>query len=270
MSKKDLITIVILLIISAFIALLIFIIKDEEVEIKKETEFNKLTLLTDETTFLSISDAINKVCEYATSESDLVDYILKEEINIEDYKYTSFRAEEIYVISKSNLYKYYIKGNLYEEIMDELPKYIRQEYFVLNYDINSSRFNIEVINQKKYNDIKLIEHKFENIDKNNYNIFEYNVLGDKERVILYYNDFLEKIISSPIEAYDLLTEDTKEYYFKEYRDFEDFINNNFDDNIKEYSVNSNQIGIKDTNGNEYVFNISYPLKYTVDIYKTEE
>lgn len=269
MSKKDLITIVILLIISAFIALLIFIIKDEEVEIKKETEFNKLTLLTDETTFLSISDAINKVCEYATSESEIVEYILKDEVNIEDYKSTSFKAEEIYVISRSNLYKYYIKGNLYEEIMDELPKFTRQEYFVLNYDINSSRYNIEVINQKTYNDIKFIEHKFENIEKNNYNIFEYNVLGDKERAILYYNDFLEKIISSPIEAYDLLTEDTKEYYFKEYKDFEKFINENYDD-IKEYSVNSNQIGIKDTNGNEYVFNISYVLKYTVDIYKTEE
>ena len=86
MSKKDLITIGILLIISAFVALLIFLMKDEEAEIKKETEFNKLTLLTDETTFLSISDAINKICEYATSESDLVDYILNEEINIEDYE----------------------------------------------------------------------------------------------------------------------------------------------------------------------------------------
>ena len=62
--------------------------------------------------------------------------VLLSEINIEDYKYTAFRVDGIDVVSRSNLYKYYIKGNLYEEIMD---------YF----DIMSARFKKKGIQPAK-------------------------------------------------------------------------------------------------------------------------
>lgn len=114
MNKRDVKTIVVLLIIFSLIAIIILIYQKNYVDVEGNTEFNSLTLLKDENNFLSVSNNVNKICEYSTNNSNNLKYI--SDVNYNEYKNTTFKADKIYVISRLNLYKYYISGNLYENI----------------------------------------------------------------------------------------------------------------------------------------------------------
>lgn len=269
MKKRDIITLVILALIFGFIFLIMLITKNNDEDISYKNEFNDLSLLTEEAMFLSVEKNINKISEYS-NDSQLLDYIIKNDIDINDYKSTSFKAEEIYVISKMNLYKYYIKGTLYEDIIDEEAKYLRKEYFILNYDIDNLSFNIEVIDENRYENASSEDYIFETINKNDYNRFEYSSLSQKSRAQMYFTDFLDSMYTSPAETYNLLSASTKLKHFNTYRDFENFVSNHDNIFLVEYSVNDNQIAIKDNYNIEYIFDITYILRYNVTINMTEE
>jgi len=270
MNKRDIITIAILVLIFEIIFVIALINKKDKDEINETSEFEKITLLTDEETFLSISNMINKISIYSSNNTQALSFVMKNDINIEDYQNTSYKAEQIYVISKVNLYKYYVKGKLYEDIMDEDPKFLKEEYFILNYDMDNSSFNIEIIDDNRYENASSEDYIFETINKNDYNRFEYSSLSQKSRAIMYFNDFLNIMYSNPEEAYNLLSTGTKQTYFNNYDDFKNFILNHDNISLVEYSVNDNQIGIKDNYNIEYIFDITYILKYNVTINKTEE
>ena len=54
MRKRDIITLVILGLIFTLILAVILLTRDRESEIRKKTEFNELTLVDDETIFMSV------------------------------------------------------------------------------------------------------------------------------------------------------------------------------------------------------------------------
>ena len=116
MKKRDIVTLIVLGIIFIFIFVIIMINNSNEEEKKEKTEFNNLSLLENESIFLTVSNSINKICEYSNNKLAL-NYILKENDN-NDYSNMSFKAEEIYVVSNLELYKYYVEGSFYREIMD--------------------------------------------------------------------------------------------------------------------------------------------------------
>ena len=270
MKKRDLITLGILAVIFLIIFIVIFLTRNKEEEVIENTEYNNLTLLTDESMFLSISRNINKITEYANNDSNVISYIVNNDIEINDYKNVSFEADEIYVVSRLNLYKYYVKGSLYRNVMDEASLFIRDEYFILNYDIDKLSYNIEVIDKNTYDNASSINYIFESINKNDYNRFEYSSLSPKTRAVMYFNDFLDLVYTNTEEAYNLVSSDTKQNYFNTYDDFKNFISNHNNISLKEYSVNNSEIGIKDNYNNEYIFEISYVLKYNVTINIAEE
>lgn len=270
MKKRDVITLVVLAIIFVVIFIVMYINKENDEDIDVKNEFNKLTLLTDESTFLSVSDSINKICDYSNTNSQLLSFIMKDNINSADYENMSFKAEQIYVISNLNLYKYYVKGNFYQELMDQEAKYIKTEYFILNYDLNASAFNIEIINSDIYDNAKEEKYIFEVIDNNNYNNFEYSTISKKTRAIMYFNDFITKIYSSSEEAYNLLSSETKNNYFNTYEEFLTFIQTHDNITLESYSIGENEIYIKDNYSIEYSFEINYVLNYNVTINITEE
>lgn len=267
MNKRNIVTLIILAIIFVIVFLIIFLTGGNKDNVK--SEFEELTLVTNESTFLSVSNNIDKLCLYASGESNKIDYISKDDINIDEYKNLSFKATEVYVISNKYLYKYYVKGSFYVNLMDTVSKYVKDGYFILNYDINNGTYNIEVINEKKYTNAKNEEYIFEEIDSNDYNRFEYTNLNAKSRALLYFNDFIDKLYYSNEEAYDLLSSDSKDNDFNDIKEFKKFINKYNDIILKDYSVNGNEIGIKDNYGNEYIFEITYVLKYSVTIKQTE-
>lgn len=258
MKKKDIITIIVLLVIFGIIFLIALISKDNENEIKRKTEYNELTLLTNEDIFLSVSNNISRSFEYS-------DYIIKNN----KYENMTFTAERIYVISNLNLYKYYVEGNLYK-LSENDPKNIGKEYFVLNYDIKSKAYNVETISKDKYENASSEKHVFKVIDSNQYNEFEYTNLNDKNRASMYFNDFVENMYLNTEKAYKILSTETKEKYFNTLEDFEKFTTQNTNIIMKEYGVNNNKIAVVDNNGIEYIFNITYVLEYNVTMNMTED
>lgn len=269
MKKRDTITLIILGTIFLTIFLIVIINARNSDKLKDKTEFNELTLLTDESTFMSITNNINRIFDYSNSNPHVFNLIVKNEPNIKDYNDINFNSNEIYVVSQVNKYKYYIKGTINVEIMDEIPEKVRDEYILLNYDMKNTTFNIEIIDEERYKNANNEKYIFENINTNEYNKFDYISLNRKSKAQVYFNDFIEKMYYNTEEAYNLLTTDTQTRYFKTLNDFEKFVSNTNSFDIKQFSVEGNRIGIKDTNNNEYVFEISYILTYNVTIYKAE-
>lgn len=269
MKKRDTVTLIVLGSIFIIIFLIVIINARNSEKIKEQTEFNELTLLSDESTFMSITNNINKIFDYSDNNSYIFDLVVKNDLNINNYQNISFSSNEIYVVSQINKYKYYIKGTINVEMMDEIPEKVRDEYILLNYDMENTTFNIEIIDNDRYINAKNEEYIFENINNNDYNKFDYISLSPKSKAQIYFNDFIEKMYYNPDEAYNLLTTETKNEYFQTLDEFKNFISENDSFSMKQFSVDKDRIGIKDTNNNEYVFEISYILRYNVTIYKAE-
>ena len=269
MKKRDVITLLILGSIFVFIFVIVLIIENNSKDKNIKSEYEELTLLTDEQIFISVSNNINNISVYSNNEANVLNLIVKDDINNAKYKNTTFQAKEIYVISDLELYKYYVKGSFYTDFYNQNSEFIRDEYFILNYDMNSSSYNIETISKERYSEIKNEKPIFEKIERNNYNEFKYTTLSAKSRANIYFYDFYKKMINNPEEAYNLLTTETKNEYFQTLDKFKNFISKNDSFSMKQFSVDKDRIGIKDNNNNEYVFEISYILRYNVTIYKAE-
>lgn len=267
MHKRDIITIITLIVLSGIVLLVVFLLKNDKTE---ENNISIFTLLSDETTYLSIEKNINKICQYSIHEGSKINFIVKGEIDINQYKNTSFKANKIYEINNMKSYKYYVSGSIFRDGMDVAKTYIRDEFFLLNYDNNNKTFNIEKITEKRFKEASKEKYVFEEISKNDYNEFEYVSLSDKTKALMYFNDYVNKMYSNPEEAYDLLSNETKNNYFNTIDDFKKFIKKYNNISIKEYAIEDDKIGIKDNYGNEYVFEIIYILKYNLTIYKTED
>lgn len=268
MKKRDIITFIVLGVIFLIIFLILYINKNNKQE-EAKTEFKELTVVTDETMFLSVSSNINKAFSYVNNNNINLDYVFKNIIK-NDYQNMTFEATEMFVVSRLNLYKYYVKGEFYREIMDEPITLLKKGYIILNYDINNVTYSIEIIDEKTYNNAKNIDYIFEEISRNKYNQFEYYNLNNKSKSSLYFNDFTKISYSDPESAYELLVTETKNKYFNTSTDYENFIIKHPNMTIKEYSVNNNTIAIKDNYGNEYIINTNGILKYNVKIIVNEE
>lgn len=268
MNKRNIVTLVILAIVFVIIFLIVFFTNDNKD--RYGSEYDKLTLVIDESTFLTVSNYIDKLCLYATNEPDKINLVLKNDVDLNSYKNLSFQADEVYVVSDAYLYKYYVRGNFYTNIMDSISEFVRAGYFVLNYDANNRTFNIEVISKNIYEDANDEEYIFEEIDVNDYNRFEYTSLNAKSRALLYFNDFINKLYFETEKAYDLLSSDTRDENFERIDNLNSFIKKYDNIQLIEYSVNGNEIGIRDNYNNEYIINISSVLKYNVNIVETEE
>lgn len=266
MDKRDKITIAILLFIFLIIFVIIYFFRSNEEEIIKETEFNELTLVDDDSILLSLSNNIDKICRYSDTAEQALKYIASDDIVANSYKNMTFKIEQAYVISRSSLYKYYIKGSFYTEIMDETPVLEKTEYFILNLDTSKLTFNVEKIDKVTYDTASQKEKEdFIEVNRNDYNSFEYTSLTSKNRAILYFTDFIENAYLDPEKAYNKLTISTQDDYFNTLEDFKDFLNSNEEITAVEYNINGSEINIKDNNENEYVFRVVYYLKYDVEI-----
>lgn len=267
MKKRDVVTLIVILAIFLIIFAIIMFNGSWRSKEDAKSEYEEFSLLTDESSFLSVVKNINKICDLANNDVFGLNFIMKDEITANEYKNMSFTADTIYVVSKANLYKFYVKGTFQVEIMDEIPEYVKDGYFILNYDMGSSSYNIEIIDKERFLNASSEEYIFESIESNDYNTFDYTSLNQKSRALMYFNDFVKKMYYEGENAYDLLSVDTKEEYFNTYADFQDFIVNYGNGSMVEFSSKDNKVGIIDNYGNEYVFEISYILNYTVTIIK---
>ncbi len=288
--KENKITIIVLLIILAIIIAIFYFFNKQETERVQSTEYLEIEELDDSSSFFSISENINKICEYVNNNEPtrLINILDKEYIeqnnltttNIinhfqEDYQNTTFKSYDTYVISNKNLYKYYVHGYLYVNMFDEPSTITEEKYFILNYDIDNLSYSIEPIDKGIYSQaLETKEFNFKEITPNNDNKFTQLNLSSYNLAVLYFNDFIQTIINNPEQAYDKLNTITIDDYFPGYDDFQEYINNNkekiYNAKVEKYSKSGNSYRYIDNNGINYIINVSHGLNYSVQISLDEE
>lgn len=288
--KENKITIIVLLIILAIIFSVFYFFNKQETERVQSTEYLEIEELEDTSMFFSISENINKICEYVNSNTPTKliniidkDYIEKNGLtssNIinyfqDDYQNTTFKSHETYVVSDKNLYKYYVRGYLYVNMFDEPSTITEEKYFILNYNLNNLAYSVEPIDEKIYNSaIKSKKFNFKEITPNNDNNFTQLNLSSYNLAVLYFNDFIQTIINNPEQAYQKLNATTIDNYFPEYEDFQKYINNNkekvYNAKVEKYSKSGNIYKYIDNYSINYIINVSHGLNYSVQINLDEE
>ena len=289
MNKANIITVLCLIIIFGFIAILLVFITDNN-NINETTEFSDLQLLDDNSLFFTVSFNINKICEYVNDEQSehLYNILDKEYLNNNDitiyniidkfydkYVTTSFSATEIYVISKGKNYKFYVKGNLKNEVMDEIAGIKEEDFFIFNYDIEESIFSIEPITEETYLSSTTLKNiEFNNLIKNEYNTIEFVNITDENLASMYFNDFISTVFSDTETIYNKFYDSTKKKYFNTYEDFLKYVDENiaYFQNLKidKYNVSDNTINYIDNYGNEYTFVINKIMNYKILFIKEED
>lgn len=240
------------------------------------------------------SETLNSVLEptykqkYNVTKNNVLNKMKFTEINnLTEYEMDNLEVEleidKMYVKEKSvNISTYLVTGNLKSNILD-----INTEYsMIILEDSTNTTFYVlpnDFVNDNNYNDTNKFKdyiNKYENIDANEYNKFEYNNIDD----VTIINDYLSKYkdyLTTDIEkAYDLLSDDYKKEKFEDYSKYEKYINNHkrqlLTISFTKYKVTDKDDGKEyvclDSNNNYYIFKetsiMNYKLyldDYTVDI-----
>ena len=285
MNKSNIKILLVLLLFFSILGIFLYVFSGKKGNDVDSTEYNEIELVNNPSVFFSVALNINKFCEYLNENNNIsaynvldVDFTTTNSINIDnilekygsEYENVTFSGKEIYVVSNKELYKYYVKGYLKKEQMDEYPKIQSEVYYILNYNIDKSVFSIEIIDKEIY--LKSIKSKnfvFKEIDKNSNNVFENTTIIQSSLVSMYFYDFVRNLFSNPEYAYNSLSTDTKKNNFESYESFINEINNNneYYSNIilSEYNVSNNNYYYKDNYGNIYTFIVSGVMNYSVTI-----
>ena len=109
------------------------------------------------------------------------------------------------------------------------------------------------------------------IEKNNYNIFEYENVSDETYIIDIFNEFKKNMMYDYKQAYENLELEYKEKRFGTYEKFEEYAKNNIKNSVimklNAYQINKyenyTQYICKDQNENYYIFNETGIMDYTV-------
>lgn len=283
MSKNEIKTIAIILVINIAIVIVAIIIGNITKE--DDNKYNEISKLEDVNYFFSIENNLNIIPIYIEENNynalyNLLNekYIENNDIYIdnviskfEEYIYTIFDVTNVYVTNKDNLYKYFIKCNIRKNAYEENADVITTEYIVLNYDEKIMSYNIEFISNKKYEEYisGKKEVSFEKIKTNNFNQFTYKNITDSTLATYYLNNFIDMIYEDSKLAYSRISPETKEKYFKTYDEFHSFIKNNnnmFNDiQISSYNISGKICYCIDNYNNEYRFNTEAVSEYIVSI-----
>lgn len=283
MSKKEIKTIAIILVINIAIVIVAIIIGNITKE--DDNKYNEINKLEDVNYFFSIENNLNIIPIYIEENNynalyNLLNekYIENNDIYIdnviskfEEYIYTIFDVTNVYVTNKDNLYKYFIKCNIRKNAYEENADVITTEYIVLNYDEKIMSYNIEFISNKKYEEYisGKKEVSFEKIKTNNFNQFTYKNITDSTLATYYLNNFIDMIYEDSKLAYSRISPESKEKYFKTYDEFLLFIKNNnnmFNDiQISSYNISGKICYCVDNYNNEYRFNTEAVSEYIVSI-----
>ena len=283
MSKKEIKTIAIILVINIAIVIVAIIIGNITKE--DDNKYNEISKLEDVNYFFSIENNLNIIPIYIEENNYNALYNLLNEKYIEnndiyvdnviskfeEYIYTIFDVTNVYVTNKDNLYKYFIKCNIRKNAYEENADVITTKYIVLNYDEKIMSYNIEFISNKKYEEYisGKKEVSFEKIKTNNFNQFTYKNITDSTLATYYLNNFIDMIYEDSKLAYSRISPETKEKYFKTYDEFLSFIKNNnnmFNDiQISSYNISGKICYCVDNYNNEYRFNTEAVSEYIVSI-----
>ena len=158
------------------------------------------------------------------------DYIQKFSITKDNvYKYTyendlknlHYYIKNIKYKSDPNITQYVVNCKvLNRDIEDNI-------FFIVLFDNANVSFSILPVNEK-YNDIEevMLKTELKSIEKNEINTFIYNSIGDEMMCKYLLDDYINKALYFTRDAYDSLEEEYKNKRFKDYENFEKYIEEN--------------------------------------------
>ena len=193
---------------------------------------------------------------------------------VEEIPLSDININNIYVSQQDeNMYVFIVYGKLINETTKE-----KQEFnTMLIVDMLNRTFKVvpqEYI--KEYiteinigEELKINLEK--SIEKNNYNIFEYENVSDETYIIDIFNEFKKNMMYDYKQSYENLELEYKEKRFGTYEKFEEYAKNNIKNSVimklNAYQINKyenyTQYICKDQNENYYIFNETGIMDYTV-------
>lgn len=280
---------------------------EDESNIKIKYEYKKID---NDTLYFTVSNCVQKYFDYVSlklvDNSENLDYKTKQDelnINTEQEK-----KQAIYNI----LDKEYIDNNnidlnnidKYVDVLNKESNFIPMEmgmldgeriqrfcvygkidnksiYIIVNLDYYNLTYSIEPLLENKYssvNEIKL-DSKYNEIEENNNNSFEYVRMGDADIAREYMINYKTNMINDIDKAYASLDEEYRNKRFGSIENYRQYITDNKaqlqNSAVKEYNSSEKegytQYVVVDTSGNYYIFKSTGVMEYTVitDFYTTD-
>lgn len=292
-KKKIIIFIFILLILIAIIAIgLSFLIKEEEPNepysptepINPDDEVDyynvNITELDDLPLYNSVNSTMNILYSNLNNISTNIfsdDYVTNNNISVENLSSMfasrstdiSFRVKDAYYGYKNNNYCFIFTGYTYLSGIDDLPKIDEYKYFIMHVNMNSYTYNIEIISQTEFDNIKK-QMKYITYEVDNKSAkFKYQNLSEENLAKVYFNNFKTNLIANYDYIYNILEDSTKEKYFNTLASFQDYISNNISSintlEFVSYKKGEKKYYITDNKQNLYIFSYNSVFDFTIDI-----
>lgn len=138
-----------------------------------------------------------------------------------------------------------------------------EKYYIVRVDLENMTYELEEIDDGVYEDIDQIklEDDETEITNNGNNTFEYTAVSSEEMCRKYLEDFKQKELNNPEEAYSMLDEEYRNERFSNFEDYQEYVNS-CRDMIQYSSLSKYDVEIKDTY-TEYILVDNYNNSYTV-------
>lgn len=244
-SKKVLLAmgIVVVLLIIIIIILLINNTKNEQQNTDiigggtygdKETQTDK-ELVENTTVFFTVENCINDYVSYIQEQDNkaiynLLDenYVKNNKININNVKdyIENFNSNEMFIATKmyeqrkENINTYIVEG------LKDDSEYNTNLYYIVEFDINKSTYNITPLfdnNYKKLDDIN-VETEAYTIKENENNVFKYYRISNEAVAEKYLNYYTKLARQNPEKAFSLIDENYRKERFKDFETYKNYSN----------------------------------------------
>ena len=244
-SKKVLVAmgIVVVLLIIIIIILLINNTKNEQQNTDiigggtygdKETQTDK-ELVENTTVFFTVENCINDYVSYIQEQDNkaiynLLDenYVKNNKININNVKdyIENFNSNEMFIATKmyeqrkENINTYIVEG------LKDDSEYNTNLYYIVEFDINKSTYNITPLfanNYKNLDDIN-VETEAYTIKENENNVFKYYRISNEAVAEKYLNYYTKLARQNPEKAFSLIDENYRKERFKDFETYKNYSN----------------------------------------------
>ncbi len=171
------------------------------------------------------------------------------------YNYNeNFVAEDMNVLYSERITSYAVQGRIGDNSENKV-------YFIFRVDPQNGTYSME--EQNNVNSLDSIDLRTDITEINNTgnNTFEYTTVNSEQMCRIYLNDYKDKELNNPEEAYSMLDDEYKKIRFPTYEDFQEYINE-YRNIIQNSVLTSYYSEIKD-DYTEYILVDNYNNSYTV-------
>ena len=247
-SKKIIviICIILVLIICVICGVLLYLSTN-----KDNGNANELQQLTDENGN-PIGDTVN--VEYSKERLNDPTRFFSVEKYIQDNYNENFVAEDMNVLYSERITSYAVQGRIGDNSENKV-------YFIFRVDPQNGTYSME--EQNNVNSLDSIDLRTDITEINNTgnNTFEYTTVNSEQMCRIYLNDYKDKELNNPEEAYSMLDDEYKKIRFPTYEDFQEYLNE-YGNIIQNSVLTSYYSEIKD-DYTEYILVDNYNNSYTV-------